>query len=212
MARVIKTAGFKDNRRMGVAFIGTREGDKDNGGVQYAGNAVFREIIQHNDGTLGAKFPAEMIPGSGDVLSLPFTALTSGVTGFQIKAVEGFEAGMITVVPTDARITVQVKPEADSAAFGLRLRGSGNYEGGYELRFSPYERKVELHGQSISCVEGIDKPFALDVILKGDIIDVCVDNRRCLIDRCPELRGDRLFLFCQNGEVAFDSMEIRPLL
>ncbi len=212
MARVMKTAGFKDNRRMGVAFIGTREGDKDNGGVQYAGNAVFREIIQYDDGTLGAKFPAEMIPESADVLDLPLTALTPGVTGFHVKAVEGFEAGMLTGVPTDARITVQVKPEAGSAAFGIRLRGSGNYEGGYELRFSPYEQKVELQGQSISCVEGIDRPFALDVILKDDIIDVCIDDRRCLVNRCPELRGDRLFFFCQNGEVVFDSMEIRPLL
>jgi hypothetical protein len=35
-----------------------------------------------------------------------------------------------------------------------------------------------------------------------------VDNRRCLINRCPQLRGDRLFFCFQNGDVAFDDNEI----
>jgi hypothetical protein len=30
--------------------------------------------------------------------------------------------------------------------------------------------------------------------------------------RCPELRGERLFLFCQNGQVRFKSIEVRSLV
>jgi len=215
-ARVMKTAAFGENRRIGVAFLGTRHDDKDNGGLQYAGNAIFREIIQHEDGSLGSKFPPEMIPASGDPLELPFTALTGGVTkldhGVRIEALNGFGAGMMTEIPHDARITLQVKPEANSASFGLGMRGSGNYGKNYELRISPYERKVELHHQPIVNVHGLDRPFTLDIVLKGDIIDVCIDNRRCLVNRCPELCGDRLFLFCQDGDVTFDSISVCPLL
>ena len=48
---------------------------------------------------------------------------------------------------------------------------------------------------------------------KGSVIvDVCIDGRRCLIDRCPELKGERLFFFCQNGQVRFESIRVRPLL
>ena len=215
VARVMKTAGFNDNRRIGVAFLGTRRDGKDDGGFQYAGNAIFREIIQHEDGSLGTKFPPEMIPASGEALDLPFTALTEGVMeqnrSVWIEARHGLGAGMLTGVPHNARISLQVKPKANSASFGLGFRGSGNYGKSYELRISPYEGKVELHKQPLFSVEGLDQPFALDVILADDIIDVCIDNRRCLVNRCPELRGDRLFLFCQNGDVNFDLVKIRPI-
>jgi len=117
----------------------------------------------------------------------------------------------MTEIPHDARITLQVKPEANSASFGLGMRGSGNYGKNYELRISPYERKVELHHQPIVNVHGLDRPFTLDIVLKGDIIDVCIDNRRCLVNRCPELCGDRLFLFCQDGDVVFDSVGVCSL-
>ena len=56
-ARVMKTAPFTDGRRLGVAWIGTRRENKNDGPFQFGGNAVFRELIQHDDGTLGTKFP-----------------------------------------------------------------------------------------------------------------------------------------------------------
>ena len=70
---------------------------------------------------------------------------------------------------------------------------------------------VKLHGETIYAVDGLDRPFLLEIILKDDIIDVCIDNRRCIVNRCPELRGDRLFFFAHNSEVAFSAIEIRPL-
>ena len=48
-ARVLKTAEFIGNRRLGVAFRDTRKDDKDDGKLQCAGHAIFREIIQYPD-------------------------------------------------------------------------------------------------------------------------------------------------------------------
>ena len=45
----------------------------------------------------------------------------------------------------------------------------------------------------------------------NDIVDVCIDNRRTIVTRYWNPRGDRLFLFAQDADVAFDSVEIRPL-
>lgn len=216
MAAVMKTAPFGGKRRMGVCWLASRADDKDDGERLWAGNAVFREIIQHEDGTLDTRFPPEMVPATGVALDLPFTALTPGVSGdsrsVRISAVEGLGAGMVEEVPVNARVSMTISPETNSADFGLCFRGSGRWESGYELHFLPYEHRVTLNDQTISCVEGLDSPFKADVILKDDIIDVCVDDRRCVIDRCPELRGERLFLFCQNGEVSFESVEVRPVL
>jgi hypothetical protein len=216
LAAVMKTAAFKEDRRVGVFFLGSRAGDRDNGERLYAGNAVFREIIQHDDGTLGTKFPPEIVPRAGDALDLSFTALTPGVSRngrtVRVSALEGLGAGMLEEVPVNARVAATVKPKPKTAEFGICVRGSGRWESGYELRCLPNERRVTLNDQAISCVEGLDRPLKLDVILKDDIVDVCIDERRCLIDRCPELRGERLFFFCQNGQVSFDSVEVRPLL
>lgn len=216
VAMVMKSAAFTGNRRIGVAYMASRRDDKDDGGRMYAGHALFREIIQHQDGTLGTKFPQEMVPAYGAKLDLPYSALTQGVSGnadsICIEAYEGQAVAVIENVPRNARITLNLIPKPQSAEFGLWLRGSGRFETGYPLTFLPYERKVTLNQQSISCVDGLDRPFTVEIILKDDIIDVCVDQRRCLVDRCPELQGDRLFFFCQNGEVLFDSIAVAPLV
>ena len=71
-ASVLKTAAFTGDRRLGVAFLTWHLPHA------WGGNALFREIVQHPDGTLGTKFPAEMIPASGPSLPLAFDALARG--------------------------------------------------------------------------------------------------------------------------------------
>ena len=51
----------------------------------------------------------------------------------------------------------------------------------------------------------------LDIVLKADIVDVCIDNRRTIVTRYWNPSGDRLFLFAEDADVGFDSVEIRPL-
>jgi len=214
---VPKTAAFKGNRRIYVSWL-------PDGG--WGGNAVFRELIQHEDGTLGTRFPAEMIPQSGDRVDVPFEALTKDATGnekrIQVSSSEGLEVAMLTDVPDNARITLQVEATPNSQYFGLCVKGTGDYQQGCELRFEPINQRVQFgapkdggmgeeSGHAISHVEGLDRPFTLDIILKDDIVDVCVDNRRTIIGRYKQ-NGDRIFFFAQNADVVFDSIEIRPLL
>lgn len=212
----MKTAAFNGDRRIGVVFLTSRRDDKDDGDRMYGGNAVFREIFQQSDGTLGTKFPPEMVPAYGDKLELPFVALTAGATGstqsIHIEAPEGFEAAALENVPRNARISLTVTPGADTTDFGLAFRGSGGMDKGYELHFLPQQKKATFIKQVAAPVEGLDQPFSVEIVLKDDIIDICVDQRFCLIDRCPELTGDRVFFFCHNGSVTFDSIEISPLL
>ncbi|HVU14643.1 MAG TPA: hypothetical protein VHD90_25380 [Phototrophicaceae bacterium] len=215
-ASVMKTAAFTGDRRIGAAFLGWRKDDRDDGQRMYGGNAVFREIFQYADGKLGTKFPRELIHASGDKLKLICTALTKGATdtpdALRIDAQEGLEVAAVENVPRNAHITLTVRPEQSSAAFGLWLRGSGDFEQGYPLHFLPYEQKVTLNQQAITCVTGLDRPFTLEIVTKDDIIDVCIDGRRCLIDRSGELSGERLFFFAQNGAVTFEAIEIAPLI
>ncbi|MFC1601501.1 LamG-like jellyroll fold domain-containing protein [Candidatus Sumerlaeota bacterium] len=214
---VPKTAPFTGDRRIFAGFL------EDRG---WGGNLVFRELIQHGDGALGTKFPPEMVPISGEAMDLTFKSLTPGASGsgrtIQIRASDSFERGMVTGVPRDVRITLNVAPRADASCFGLCMRGSDNCEKGCELRFEPSKQRVQFaipHQEQMeddwrttsTDVEGLDQPFTLDIILKDDIVDVCIDNRRTMVTRYSDLHGDRLFFFGQNADVSFDSVEIRPL-
>lgn len=129
----------------------------------------------------------------------------------RLRAWQSLQCLTLTGLPRNLYLKVMIFPEPGSASFGLRLRGAGNFASGYDLSFHLPEQMVKLHGETIYAVDGLDRPFSLEIILKDDIIDVCIDNRRCIVNRCPELRGDRLFFFAHNSEVTFSAIEIRPL-
>jgi len=56
------------------------------------------------------------------------------------------------------------------------------------------------------------RPYGgLEIALRDDIIDVCIDGSRTLIDRCPERRGDKLLLYAQDSAVTFEVVAIAAL-
>jgi hypothetical protein len=66
---VVKTAEFKNGRRIAAAWVPNRWESKDNNNEIFGGNSLFREVIQEADGTLDTRFPEEMIPETGAALS-----------------------------------------------------------------------------------------------------------------------------------------------
>ena len=219
-ARVLKTAAFTGDRRLGAAFV-TRAGSG------YAGDLVMREIIQQPDGTLGTAFPAELRPAVGEKIALTFAPLTDGISGdaarVKIDAPAGLGIAAFDHLPADFRLKLRVHADPKTRAFGVCVRGSGRYEKGHELRLEPAREKVgwrpadagtldEHEASAIYAVEGLYHPIEVEVIVKGDLLDVCIDGRRTLIARAaPSFTGDRLFLFTQNGTATFENLEVQPL-
>jgi hypothetical protein len=225
---VPKVAEFTGNRRLLAGFLFERG---------WAGHLALRELIQYPDGSLGTKFPSELIPASGEPLQLAFTASGPETSGdgrtITIKASDKFAAGALDGVPRNVRITLRVVPQSGAKCldFGVCVRGKGNYEGGCELRFEPARKRAqygvpENHGPAkdstgriargrdfaIESVEKLDGPFDLEMIVKDDIVDACIDGRRTMITRRdPEPDGDRLFFFARQGEVTFEKIAVRPL-
>jgi hypothetical protein len=214
--RVMKTAPYHDNRRLGVAWIGTRSGDTDIGRFQWGGHAVFREVVQQEDGTLATKFPPEMIPAAGTPLSLVAAMQTSGVTVgggvIRLEAGESMAAVTFANLPRNVRIRARCLPGTNAPRFGLRVRESTPFVDGVALELLAGAQRVELHDAAIEPLTGLDAPFTLDIVVKDDLIDVCVDERICLINRCPEQQGQWLTFFCHTGSVSFDAVTVQPLL
>jgi len=222
---VPKVAPFGEGRYLMVGFLG---------GPSYAGEVVFRELVQHENGILGTKWPAEMIPRTGTAVELPFETLknaTYAEGAIRVTSPTGFGAGMLAGVPQDVRITATIAPGPGASGFGLCVRGEGAYERGCELRFEPGKQKVQygvpvsggiapgtktpenfLNVSEILKVTGIDQPFTLDMIVKDDFVDTCIDSRRTLISRRSDRpRGNRLFFFAERGEVLFKDVTVRAL-
>jgi beta-fructofuranosidase len=211
---VMKTAPFGDGRRIGVGWAGPRRDGRDGGGMLWGGNAIFRELVQHPNGTLGTCFVPELLPPVEAPLPLSGEALTSGCTmapgQVRLEAQASQEAGALSGLPRNCHIKCRVIPAAGSYRFGVGLRGSGQFESFYELSFRPQSGTVMLAQERIDGLGGLDQPLTLDIMLTGDIIDVCIDRRQCLVSRLPELTGDRLFFFCEHGSVVFDEVSISP--
>ena len=123
-------------------------------------------------------------------------------------------------MPVDAAISFRVDAGGAGAAgpgatFGVHLRGLSAEEPGYELRFRPSAGEFSLGraGRSpesaanwsfarIENMPGLAAPFGVEIILKDDLIDVCIDRRQTLCLRLGELRGRRMAFFLEVPPVA----------
>ena len=203
-AMVLKSAEFKENRRIAVGFIPSRAGNKDDGTWTYGGNLVFREYLQSADGELCAVFPKEMIPDIDLTFKYPgLKSEYSFLSPYKLTH-QKFEN-----VPLNCRITCTVVPTGINSELGMLLRHSAG--GNYELNINALANRVSLGNNSIDKVSGLDQPFTLDIVMKDDIIDVCIAGKRCILNRCPEKKGTNLYLFVHNGNAVFRDLNIQKL-
>ena len=141
---VPKTAPFPAGRRIFAGFLADRG---------WGGNVVFRELIQHGDGSLGTRLPPEMVPAAGPPAQLRFRPLTGGVTGngstVTLRAGDGAQAALTGGAPADARLRFTVTPEPDTlgprSSFGVALRSKSGAAAltarPAMLRFPPHRRR-----------------------------------------------------------------------
>ena len=126
-------------------------------------------------------------------------------------------------------LQLRIEPGRDASGFGVCVRGQGNYTSGKELCFEPGKKAFHysvapdgrevpplLNGSApsgLKNVMGLDQPFDLDVIVKDDFVDVCINNRYTLFHQRPDdySNGDRLFFFVRKGSVKFEAISVRPL-
>jgi beta-fructofuranosidase len=219
-----KSAAFADDRRIAVGFL--RWKDTDDGSHGYAGHAVFREIIQRPDGSLDSAFPPEMTPSVGAPISLRATDVATG--GVRLDSRSGYEAVCQCSVDR-AKITCTFEPDPDvgtreDAGFGMIVRADAKPDSGYEIRFNPAEQTVSIAGRKrtsrvdipsnsvLHDVAGLEQPFGVEVVYRDDIIDVCIDGRRCLVTRYPDSRGADIHLFSDDCAVTCHDLCIQPII
>ncbi len=214
-SNVAKTAEFINNRRIAAAWIPSRRNNRDDSNEIFGGNAVFRELTQHENGTLSTKFPPEMIPETGAPIKLNLlkdslvTKLNEN--SFLISSPNGIGTAHFESVPENCRITFEIEPKGPNEEYGLILRANEDGTRGYKLTFSANNQIVQLHDSKIYSVEELDKNIKVDIIMKDGIIDVDINNRRCIVNRLLEEKGNVLWFFAKHGNVKINTIKIAPL-
>ncbi|MCB1127940.1 MAG: glycosyl hydrolase, partial [Verrucomicrobiae bacterium] len=207
---VMKSAPWHDHRRIGAAFL-------PRAGGGYAGNVVFRELVQQADGTLTTRFVPELMPKTGEPLRLqpvlPEAGPTTPAGGFVVRSDTAQSAIAFNGLPHDLHLTVRLRPAAGVTALGIAFRGADDDKLVPILRLLPVQRRIEVTGEAtLTDVEGLGAEVALELYLKDDMLDVCLNGRRTLSSRVPPAAGDRLAFFSEGGETRVEALEVRPLV
>jgi hypothetical protein len=186
-------ASYKGNRRL---LAGNNPSPSPHQG--WAGYLVFRELIQHDDGTLGLQWVEEMIPATGQPIAWKIDAadeaVSSSANTLRLQG-DGFRKARIGGLPDSYRITARVVPGDGVKRFGINIGAGTAYAGGCELQFEPakahaqwadpdaerpathVEHILDSHSPhspyrggeyAIECVKDLDRPFTLDLIVKYD--------------------------------------------
>ncbi|UVI29162.1 glycosyl hydrolase [Paenibacillus spongiae] len=202
--RVPKTAGFPDGRRLAVGFL--------SGPGRYGGELVIRELVQHDDGSLGLKLPEELIDLSGQVE-------TDGANMIEIGNLNGFAEQIWGETEGEYALFFEVFPEHPTMFYGFSVADTADFQRGNDIRFEPSNRKIGIHAinsagfiedevSSIYHVDGLDRRVSVQVFVKECFIDLCVNGERTIISRINNGHAYLRF-FSQFGTAAFHKITVR---
>lgn len=200
---VAKTAAFNGGRRIVAGWIPNKKNNEDHGREIFGGNIVLRELAQEADGTLNTFLPPEAIPATGESIAVPASKT--------IDAPNGLEVSFFSNLPADYVLSFDATPATATAEYGVYLRSNQDAAAAYKLSFSAANRAVGLAETHIAAVEGLDKKIKVQIIVRGDIIDVCINGKRCIDNRLYEKKGNAAALYAKHGKVIFSNIKIAAL-
>lgn len=212
---VAKTAEFKNGRRIAVSYMNCKRDNKDSDGPIWGGSIVLRELFQAKDGTLTIGYLPEVAPAMSfaptPAITIPSEPGNKAAISNDILTIDGSNGiSMATMksLPRQYRITMTIEPKGNYDELGLYLRATDKHKKGYKLTLNANKRTVGLHETGIESVDGFNKPIALNIIVMDDIIDVYINNERCIINRLAEQKGDDIFFFVKNGQAKFKDIKL----
>lgn len=210
-ARVMKTAAFKGDRRIGVAFV--PDGD-------FGGHLLFREVVQSPDGTLHTTFVEEMIPHEKGP-STPAASTENGVGRGVKEPIElnatGSTAQASVHVSGDFILKATLSTSAGADVFGFGFNGGS--EDSSWLEFDAAQGKVRWMGTpspagALPFIEGMDdlsRPVEVQLVVRGTIVDVAINGRHTLVHRMPGTVGREITVFTRSGCLRVTHLAIQSI-
>lgn len=211
--RVMKTAAFHNNRRIGASFL-----EKDFG--HFGGNVIFREILQNEDGTLYTSIVPELEPKEKQEIIPKYTMGKNAEKlseDIKIEAIDGFGAVKLDGLSHNYRITGCI--ETAGRFFGISVRNSKVYSDGYEVKFDLVQKTVQSresregywkdnNKNTLNCSDISLEKFAFSLSIYDDIVDLSIDGKRSLAARIDNREGNAAYIYAHCAELKISNLKI----
>lgn len=213
-ASVYKTAEYKDNRRIAVAYMPCRSNNKDFDGPIWGGNMLLREVVQEPDGTLNTKFLSESLPAMTLIrmpeVEIPSDSKTVSYSNgkLTLNSPNGTSVASLSELPVNYRITMKIKLLTNYDEIGLFVRATDSRDRGYKVELNANKESAFIYNTGINTVKNLRGEITLDLILKDEFIDMNINGKRSIINRLPEKKGHKLFFFLKNGSAEIKDIKI----
>lgn len=224
-----KSVALQDTRYF-IGWIATKQGDRDDGAWQWAGDMAVVRAHQRGDGSLAFGLPdgvrALYGPGAAGVAFEP-------VDGADRRpgagAADRYAAWLGPEVPGEALLTVDLDIHPGTQACGVLLRSSDDGENAYALRLEPPRNRLvfdrwprgstgpeqwQVRGDVPHSVE-LERPVALEpgrhrleIHLDHTICVAVVDGEVALSTRLYDRPSGRVGLFALDGGFDLVSFEL----
>lgn len=198
--QVPKTAVYK-GRRFSTGFLARRP-------RTYAGNAITHEIFQRADGTLGVKHLEEILPQMQAATCADSALLQAG---------SGYAAIDLPKTPGDFRLKATLKPETKGTLMGVCI---GLGEASYQIELNPAAGTVSIIrpnesfsygcGRDLLCCVDLSGGKTIDLIIRGDILDMTLDDGRAMAMRLDDNTdaGATVSLYAQAGSLSITGIQL----
>lgn len=213
-ANVAKTAEL-NGRRIVAFYTNVKKNNLDSEGQIWGGCILLRELHQQEDGNLSVRYLPEVAPPMSPIptpdISIPDISDNNGTYKngiLDIIAPNGISMGFMNDLPRQYRITMTIEPQGNYDELGLFMRVTDKDKKGYKLSMNANKQTVSLHESKIEGVEGLRNTIKLDITVMDDIIDVYINNERCIINRLGEQKGENILFFVKNGKALIKDIKL----
>jgi len=185
----------------------------------WGGNLVIRELIQFPDGRIGSKWMEEVTPQTAQ--QKPLAARITETAAFATDDKPFMLVFDVQPVKAEkGRLGVSFLPDnGDQAACELQIRLAdrrAQFGHGSLSNFAGKEKSLREGGgpQAIENLIGVDRPFTVRVIVKGDdkiggsLVDAEIAGRRTMISYRPDLTVKKMVFRVEGVELK--NIEIAP--
>lgn len=215
-----------------IGWIATKEGERDEGAWQWAGDMSVLRARQQADGSLAFALPQSVIDSYTHVTDIRagLRPLDGADDRVGAGATTRYSAWVGPELPTEAMITAEFDIRTDTQACGVLLRCSDDAEEAYAFRLEPLRNRVVLDrwprgttGSEQWQIRG-DEPHAaelerpvpltpgrhtLEIQLDHDICVAVIDSAVVLSARLYDRLTGRIGVFANDGAFDLVRLDIR---
>lgn len=188
--RVMKTAPWREGRRIGVAWSATLV----EGSYKFGGRMLFRELLQQPDGTLGTKFVEEVIERSH---LLPFSDT-------EISSSQSTSWKLLGTTGRNFLLSAEIDFAPGTHEFGILISDTQGVGHRRMVAFTPGRGEVaSLFGDHIVQIPGVDYRrgrIRIRLIRTGDLLDIEVDGCRTMVSPGVDFEGSAVAFYVTAGK------------